>query len=163
MSIQAIFEYIDATQSSTALRESYYLFPVIEGTHVISLALSVGLVIWFDMRLAGWVLRDQPVSAVFRPIRPFMLTGFGIAMVTGGLLFWSLALRCYGSPFFWAKMAMLILAGTNIAVYHLTIDRRQSEWDTAPTPPLRARMAGIISLTLWIGIIAAGRLMAYFI
>jgi hypothetical protein len=163
MSIQDIFQYIDATQSSTALRESYYLFPVIEGLHVISLALSVGLVIWFDMRLAGWVLTDQPVSVVFRPIRPFMLSGFGIAFVTGGLLFWSLALRCYGSPFFWAKIAMLILAGVNIAVYHLTIDRRQVEWDNMPTPPIRARMAGLISLTLWISIIAAGRLMAYFI
>jgi hypothetical protein len=163
MSIQDIFQYIDATSSSTALRESYYAFPIIEGTHVISLALSVGLVIWFDLRLVGWVLTDQPVSAVFRPIRPFMLTGFGVAFVTGGLLFWSLALRCYGSSFYWAKMIMLILAGVNIAIYHLTIDRRQAEWDKAPIPPTQARIAGLISLTLWVGIIAVGRLMAYFI
>jgi hypothetical protein len=163
MSIQDIFQYIDATSSSTALRESYYVFPIIEGTHVISLALSVGLVIWFDLRLAGWILRDQPVSAVFRPLRPFMLAGFGLSFATGGLLFWSLALRCYGSPFFWAKMIMLILAGVNIAIYHFTIDRRQTEWDEAPSPPLQARMAGLISLALWVGIIAAGRLMAYFL
>jgi len=163
MSIQEIFQYIDATRGSTALRESYYVFPIVEGTHVISLALSVGLVIWFDMRLVGWILRDQPVSAVFRPLRPFMLGGFGLSFVTGGLLFWSLALRCYGSPFFWAKMIMLILAGANIAIYHLTIDRRQAEWDEAPIPPTQARIAGLISLTLWVGIIAAGRLMAYFI
>ena len=100
MSMREFFQYIDATRSSTALRESYYVFPIVEGTHVISLALSVGLVIWFDMRLVGWILRDQPVSAVFRPIRPFMLAGFGLSFVTGGMLFWSLALRCYGSPFF---------------------------------------------------------------
>ena len=43
MSIRDIFQYIDATRSSTALRESYNVFPIIEGTHVISLALSVGL------------------------------------------------------------------------------------------------------------------------
>ena len=163
MSIEDIFQYIDASRSSTALRESLYLFPVIEGTHVISLALSVGLIIWFDMRLVGWILTDQPVSAVFRPIRPFMLTGFGIAFITGGLLTWALAMRCYGSSFFWAKMVMLLLAGINIATYHLTIDRRQEEWDTAPIPPFRARMAGAISLTMWFGIITVGRLMAYFI
>ena len=86
MSLLEIFQYIDATRSSTALRESLYLFPIIEGTHVISLALSVGLVIWFDLRLAGLILTDQPVSAVFRPIRPFMLTGFGLMFLTGGLL-----------------------------------------------------------------------------
>jgi hypothetical protein len=163
MSIQDIFQYIDATRSSTALRESYYVFPLVEGTHVISLALSVGLVIWFDMRLAGWILKDQPVSAVFRPIRPYMLGGFAITMITGAMLFWSLAMRCYSSPFFWAKVVMLMLAGINIGVYHLGIDRRQAEWDYDPIPPSRARMAGLISLTLWVAIIAAGRMMAYFL
>jgi hypothetical protein len=163
MSPLEIFQYIDSTRSSTALRESYYVFPIVEGIHVISLALSVGLVIWFDLRLVGWILQDQPVSAVFRPLRPFLLAGFGIMFVSGVLLFWSLALRCYGSPFFWGKMIMLLLAGVNIAIYHLTIDRRQTEWDRAPFPPVQARIAGMVSLVLWVGIIAAGRLMAYFL
>ena len=162
-SILEICQYIDATQSSTALRESFYVFPVVEGIHVISLAFSVGLVIWFDLRLAGLILRDQPVSAVFRPIRPFMLSGFSVMFVTGVALFWALALRCYSSPFFWIKMAMLLLAGINISIYHLTIDRRQTEWDTMLIPPIQARIAGLVSLTLWVGIIAAGRLMAYFL
>jgi uncharacterized protein DUF6644 len=162
-SILEICQYIDATQSSTALRESFYVFPIVEGIHVISLAFSVGLVMWFDLRLAGLILKDQPVSAVFRPIRPFMLTGFGIMFVTGVMLFWALALRCYSSPFYWIKMALLLLAGINIGIYHLTIDRRQTEWDTMRIPPVRARIAGLVSLTLWVGIIAAGRLMAYFL
>src|ERR1700719_5365376 len=142
MSPLEICQYIDSTRSSTALRESLYVFPIVEGIHVLSLALSVGLVIWFDLRLVGWILSDQPVSAVFRPIRPFMLVGFVLSFITGGLLFWSLALRCYGSPFFWAKMIMLVLAGINITVYHVTIDRRRTEWDEAPFPPVQARMAG---------------------
>ena len=161
--ILEICQYIDATQSSTALRESFYVFPIVEGIHVISLAFSVGLVIWFDLRLAGLILRDQPVSAVFRPIRPFMLTGFAIMFVSGVALFWALALRCYSSPFYWIKMALLLLAGINISIYHLTIDRRQTEWDTMLIPPIQARIAGLVSLTLWVGIIAAGRLMAYFL
>jgi hypothetical protein len=162
-SILEICQYIDATQSSTALRESFNVFPIVEGIHVISLAFSVGLVIWFDLRLAGLILKDQPVSAVFRPIRPFMLTGFGIMFVSGVALFWALALRCYSSPFFWIKMALLLLAGINISIYHLTIDRRQTEWDKMLIPPIQARIAGLVSLVLWVGIIAAGRLMAYFL
>src|SRR5579872_6611515 len=142
MSPLQICQYIDATRTSTALRESFYVFPIIEGIHVLALAVSVGLVMWFDLRLAGLILRDQPVSAVFRPIRPFMLAGFTVMFITGGMLFWSLALRCHGSPFFWAKMALLILAGINIAIYHLTIDRRQSEWDSQAIPPVQARFAG---------------------
>jgi hypothetical protein len=162
-SILEICQYIDATQSSTALRESFYVFPIVEGIHVISLAFSVGLVMWFDLRLAGLILTDQPVSAVFRPIRPFMLTGFGVMFVTGVMLFWALALRCYSSPFYWIKMVLLLLAGINITIYHLAIDRRQTEWDTRLIPPIQARIAGLVSLTLWVLIIAAGRLMAYFL
>ena len=162
-SLLGIFQYIDATQSSTALRESFYLFPIVEGIHVLSLAVSVGLVIWFDLRLAGLILTDQPVSAVFRPIRPYMLTGFGVMFVTGIALFWALALRCYASPFFWIKMTLLLIAGANIALYHFTIDRRQAGWDTMEMPPRQARIAGLVSLVVWIGVIAAGRLMAYFL
>jgi hypothetical protein len=92
-----------------------------------------------------------------------MLTGFGIMFVSGVALFWALALRCYSSPFFWIKMALLLLAGINISIYHLTIDRRQTEWDKMLIPPIQARIAGLVSLVLWVGIIAAGRLMAYFL
>lgn len=58
---------------------------------------------------------------------------------------------------------MLLLAGVNIAIYHLTIDRRSAEWDKLAIPPVQARIAGLVSLTLWVGIIAAGRMMAYFL
>src|SRR6476619_4227186 len=84
VSIHGIFEYIDATRSSTALRESLYVFPIVEGLHVVSLAFSVGLVVGFDLPLAGWILKGPAVSAVFRPVRPFLLTGFGITFGTGG-------------------------------------------------------------------------------
>ncbi len=75
VSIHWIFEYIDATRSSTALRESLYVFPIVEGLHVVSLAFSVGLVMWFDLRLAGWILKDQPVSAVFPAVASFHTDG----------------------------------------------------------------------------------------
>src|SRR6478672_8688422 len=97
----------------------------------------------------------------FPAVASFHADGVAITFVTGSLLFWSLAIRCYGSPFFWAKALMLLLAGVNIAVYHLTIDRRQTEWNAARIPPRQARIAGLVSLTLWVGVIAAGRMMAY--
>jgi len=162
-SLLQICQYIDSTPSSTAFRESLYVFPIVEGTHVIALAISVGLIMWFDLRLVGLILTRQPVSAVFNPIRPIMLAGFGIMFATGAMLFWGLALRCYGSPFFWAKMIMLVLAGLNIGIYHLTIDRRRNEWDDQPIPPTRARLAGLFSIILWVSIITVGRMMAYFL
>jgi hypothetical protein len=59
------------------------------------------------------------------------------------------------------KVLFLLLAGVNIAVFHLTTSRGMSEWDLDPVPPRRARLAGGLSLVLWAGIVVAGRMIAY--
>ncbi len=81
--------------------------------------------------------------------------------VTGVLLFISMPLKCYHSIFFPIKMALLVLSGLNALLFHATIYRRMAEWDNDSVPPFQARLAGIVSLVLWVGVIAAGRNMAY--
>jgi hypothetical protein len=161
MSLLEICEWIQNTQSSTAIRESLWVFPIIEGSHVLALGLSVGTVLWFDLRLMGVAMRQHTVSEAFEHVRKWMLLGFTIMFVTGGLLFWSLAERCYVSGYFLLKLILLALAGINVAVYHFTIDRTRDQWGKAPMPPMAARLAGFISIVLWAGVIAAGRIMAY--
>ncbi len=161
MSLFEICQWIENTPSSTALRESIWMFPIMESSHVLGLAFSVGTVVWFDLRLLGVAMRRYSVSETFAIVRPWMFTGFAIMMITGVFLFWSHALKCYGSNYFRIKLVLLVLAAVNIIVFHSTIDRRRAEWDNAPIPPLRARLAGFTSVLLWLAIVAAGRLMAY--
>jgi hypothetical protein len=163
MSLYELCEWIQNTPSSTYIRDSIYLFPTIEGTHVLGLGMSVGLVMWFDLRLAGWMMRDRAVTEVYEGVRPWMWAGFGLMFATGAVLFWSLPLRCYGSAYFWIKMVLLVLAGVNIYLFHTRIDRRRAEWDTHPFPPRAARAAGLASLALWTAVIFVGRTMAYFL
>ena len=121
----------------------------------------VGTIIWFDLRLLGVWMRHQPVSRVFGSLKPWMLGGFAVMFVTGALLFTSLATSACVHPYFQIKIVLLVLAGLNVAFYTFTIDRRRHQWDEAPTPPVPARIAGLVSLVLWAGVIAAGRIMAY--
>ena len=160
-SLLEICEWIQNTPSSTAIRESLWVFPIIEGSHVLALGLSVGTVLWFDLRLMGVAMRQHTVSEAFDYVRNWMLMGFTIMFVTGALLFWSQALRCYVSGYFLLKLTLLLLAGINVGVYHFTIDRTCDQWGKAPTPPVKARIAGFVSIVLWAGVIAAGRIMAY--
>src|SRR5687767_3210131 len=161
MSLLEICQWIENTPSSVALRESLWVFPILETTHVLGLAFSVGTVFWFDLRLLGVGLRRYSVSETFGYLRPWMLGGFALMMITGAILFWAHALQAYGSGYFRVKLVLLFLAYGNIAAFHLTIDRRRAEWDDMPVPPLRVRFAGAASLVLWFGIVAVGRLMAY--
>jgi hypothetical protein len=154
-------QWLEDTSWATAIRESGYLCPFIEGSHVMALAISVGAVLWFDLRLLGWTMRDDRVSDVFQQVRPWMLFGFAVMFVTGVLLFAARATDAYASLYFRLKLALLMLGGVNIVLFHTTIDRQREEWDAAGRPPARARLAGGVSLALWFGIIAVGRIMAY--
>ena len=161
MSLLDMCKLLEHTTISTIVRES--AFPYVEGAHVLALSLSVGTVMWFDLRLLGVAMRSRPVSEVFQDLKTWMFAGFAIMFLTGGLLFAAHATKAYASGYFRAKLALLILAGVNTAIYHLTIERRESEWGKAPVPPIRARIVGSVSLVLWFSVVAVGRLFAYYL
>ena len=155
MSVSEWLQALEGSRIGEVVRES--AFPYVEGTHVLGLALSVGTVVWFDLRLLGATMRTRPVSEVFGSLKGWMLAGFALMALTGALLFTAHATKAYANPYFRTKMALLLLAGLNVGVFHLTIDRRRAEWNTAPIPPPGARAAGFVSLLVWFSVIAAGR------
>jgi len=161
MSLFEICQVLEQTSIGTIVRDS--AFPYVEGAHVLALSLSIGTVMWFDLRLLGVAMRTRPVSEVFQDLKVWMFAGFGIMFLTGGLLFSAHATKAYASGYFRVKLGLMILAGVNAAVYHLTIERRQSEWDKASVPPVAAQAAGLLSLALWFSVVAVGRLFAYYL
>jgi len=161
MPLLAWCQWLQDTPLSTAIRTSAYTYPFIEGTHVLGLAFSVGTIVWFDLRLLGVTMRRDRVSEVFDQLRPWATAGFTVMVITGSLFFASRAADAYASIYFRIKVGLLMLGALNIVIFHTTIDRHRQQWDTAATPPLRARLAGLLSLILWFSIIAAGRIMAY--
>ena len=161
MSLLSVLQWVQATDSSTAIRESLYVFPVLEGIHLLGLALMMAPVIMFDLRLVGVIWKGDAASKVKKQFLPITFGGFAVMITTGLLLFWSEPVKCYESGYFRIKVVMLALAGLNALVFHSTLDRRMAEWDTAAPPPLQARWAGVLSLTLWTCVIFAGRYTAY--
>jgi hypothetical protein len=149
------------TPVSVGIRESALLFPVIEGIHLLGIGLSVGMLCWFDLRLLGLAMKDEPVSKVWRRVMPTATTGFALMFITGGLLFWAEAATAYHSVHFWIKMGLIVVAGVNAGYFELTTHKRAAEWDTAAVLPIQARMAGLFSLLLWTAVIITGRTMAY--
>jgi hypothetical protein len=156
-----IAQWLEATTFATALRESLLMFPIVEGTHLLALGVSVGTIAIVDLRLLGITMRQERVSDVMGQLLPWSFGGFIVMVVTGVLLFWANATLVYISPWFRLKMLLLLLAGANVVMYQLTIHQRIADWDQDPRPPMSARIAGGCSLLLWALVIAAGRTMAY--
>lgn len=145
----------------TALRESQYAFPVVEGTHLLGLAFSVGLLAIVDLRLAGVWLREEPLPDVLAQLRPFIVVGFIATFATGFLLFWALSIKLLENPAFPVKFIFILLAGANFLWFELALAPRASEWADRPIPPGKVRLAGWTSLVLWSAVVMAGRLIPY--
>ena len=75
--------YLYESKIGTGIRESVWVFPIVEGTHLLAIALSVGMLCWFDLRLLGLVLPDVPVSKVWQKVMPVAFVGFALMFVTG--------------------------------------------------------------------------------
>ena len=159
--VAAWCEQLQQTWVSTALRESTIVWVLIEGAHLLGLALMLGPSMMLDLRLIGVLWKSDPVSKVEARFLPITMAGFVLMVTTGGLLFWSEPVRCFYSGYFRTKIVFLVLAGLNALVFHSTVDRKLAEWDMMLPTPLRARMAGVLGLALWTGVVFAGRYTAY--
>ena len=160
--LQHICQIIYDSQIGTAIRESEYAFSVIESVHVLAITLLVGTIAVLDLRLLGLVFRSIPVTRVARTVFPLTWSGFAVMLISGVLLFWAEAAKNYSNPAFRVKLVLLVLVGLNPLIFHSTVYQRVHEWELLERSPWRARGAALASLTLWAGIIVAGRAIAYF-
>lgn len=161
MSLLQICQWLNDTAIGTAIRESTLMFPLIETVHVLGIALLVGTVAIVDLRLLGLILKREPVTRITRQILPLTWWGFAVVFISGVLLFWAGAAKLYENPAFRLKLLLLLFAGLNPLVFHLTIYRSVDSWENDPITPIHARLAGLLSLILWSGIIITGRAIAY--
>jgi hypothetical protein len=134
-----------------------WLFPIVETLHVISVAMVFGSILMIDLRLLGKASGDSAVSRLSGEVLPYTWGAFLCAAMTGTLLFVSKAHVYFFNVQFQLKFLCVLLAGVNMAIFHLGPYRRVGEWDQLHPPPRAARLAGALSIALWIGVIFFGR------
>ena len=161
MSIEEVLLWMESTRLSIWVLESLWGFGIVVGIHILGLTVSVGILVWFDLRLLGLGMRGCPVSTLYRRLMPWAFLGFAIMFVSGGSLFAAYGTLAYPNIYFRIKMVALFLAGANAAAYHLVTERNIAQWDQWARPPIAARMAGLTSIVLWVAIILSGRMMSY--
>jgi hypothetical protein len=157
MSLLPFFQWCESAELIVAMRGSLWLFPVIESVHLIGLALTGGAVLIVDLRLLGFGLRRQPVALVARDAERWLLVSLFVMLPTGFLLFMASAVKCYYLPAFWVKMTSLFLA----VLFTFSIRRRVAMADEAHVNPVRAKVVGVVSLSLWSTVALAGRMVGF--
>ena len=153
----AFLQWINDTAIGTVIRENGVVFPWLEVLHVIAISTVFGSVAIVDLRLLGLASTTYPVSRLTRSMLPMTWIGFGFALVTGTLLFSSQPINYFENTAFRCKMLLLIAAGLNMAVFHLLTMRGLPLWDRDAPTPMAARVAGGLSILIWVLIVGFGR------
>jgi hypothetical protein len=153
MSLLPFFMWCENSTVGEAIRQSTWLFPVIEAIHLLGLAVIGGAVLVVDLRLLGFGLRRQPVAQLVRDAQPWLVGSLMVMLVTGTLLFTSEAIKCYDHVAFWAKMSFLFLA----ILFTFTVHRRVAMADETRVGPIWSKVVGLVSVMLWSGVGIGGR------
>lgn len=147
------FEWCERTAAGEMIRNSVWLFPVIESVHLLALALIGGAILVVDLRLLGLGLTRQPVARLARDVQPWLVGGLAVMIATGVLLFTSEAVKCYYSSAFWTKMTFLAPA----LAFTFTIRRLVARADEHRVRPVWNKLTAIVSVSLWSVVGASGR------
>lgn len=155
--IDSFLQWLQETAPAVAIAESSWLFPTIETVHVLALTIVVGSIVMIDLRLLGATQRHRSVIELTQEVLPWTWIGFAVAVCTGSLMFASNAVKYFANVPFRIKMILLASAGINMLFFHLVTYRSAHLWHMDAKIPPSGRIAGGVSLALWISIVGFGR------
>src|SRR5437867_2290166 len=157
MSITDFLASLEASNLATTIRNSLYLFPLIESSHVIGLTMVFGTIAIIDLRLLGIASTRRPFSRIAADTMKWTWAAFALTVTTGLLMFITNAGVYYHNFYFRSKMAMLVLAGINVVIFERTTLRSVQRWDKDAAAPFAGRTVAAVSLLIWISVIFLGR------
>lgn len=150
MDLYPLFERLEGTAVGTAIRESLWLFPVVEAAHLLALALLGGAIFVLDLSILGVGLRAPSVAVIEKSTRPWLYLALGVLIATGVALGLSEALKLLDRDAFWVKMAALLAA--LVFTFAIKIPAVQRRPDAGVL-----KLLAVVSIGLWLTVAIAGR------
>jgi hypothetical protein len=153
----AIVQQLNDSALSEWMRTSLKALPIINALHVVSIATVFGTIFLVDLRLLGYPNVQRSFSRTHHELVRWTWAAFALAFASGVLMFMVNAVTYYRNTAFWLKMGVIIVAGINMLVFERVTAKSVASWDKGVMAPSAARLAGAISLVLWISVIFLGR------
>ena len=158
--MNTMLQWLEDSSCAVVIRQSAWLYPILEIVHITGIVLLVGPSFMFDLRLLGFS-KHLPVLELAQHLLPWARRSLLLIIPSGLLLFITNAETLGYDPVFWIKMVFLVLAGLNVLVFHRYTFRSLSTQDKKSILPKAAKVTACISIIAWLIIIACGRLLAY--
>jgi hypothetical protein len=157
MSFATLVQSIQDSGIADWMRTSVKAMPIVESIHVLAAATVFGTIFIVDLRLLGVPNTRRPFTRVSDEMLKLTWGAFFVALVTGALMFAANANTYVSNTAFRCKMVALLLAGLNMAIFQLVTFRTVGNWNTDARAPTAARVAGMLSILVWLSVIFFAR------
>jgi len=161
MDVKEILVAVASSGLATWINTTRGAFAVVEALHVIATVTVFGTILIVDLRLLGLPTTTRRFTAIAGETLGWTWAAFSLAAITGPLLFTTNPVFYFWNFEFRAKILLLLLAGINMAVFEFHTIKTVALWDLGKSPPASAKLAGTLSLVLWLSVITFGRLIGF--
>jgi uncharacterized membrane protein SirB2 len=138
----------------SALRNVWGLPPIVQSVHILSIACVMASIVMIDLRALGWAVPSQSLSEMKNRLTPWFWSALVLLFLSGVVFVIARPRRYFANPIFGYKFLFLFVA--LVFSVSLLLMLRKSD---RQRPALKLVAAG--SLLSWLGVMLAGRWIAY--
>jgi hypothetical protein len=153
--------WIEQTPLSQAIQVTSWSVPAVQTVHILAIAAVMASVLMINLRLLGIVGRDQTIARISARFRPVIWWTLPILLVSGAFLIIGEPVRSLENPIFQLKMFLLVTVIIVTLSYQAPLNKDSKFWESTSGRRGAIKLIAILSLLLWVGIVCAGRWIAY--
>lgn len=161
MNAPAFITAIETSGIGEWMRSNLLAMPLVNAAHILCVTVVFGTILVVDLRLLDLFDRTRPVTRSEHEMLRMTWLAFGGAAVSGALFFTANATTYWFNTAFWFKMGAILLAGINMAFFQRITFRNVASWDRKAPTPGAARIAGGLSILLWVTVLILGRMIGF--
>jgi len=135
--------------------------PIAQSVHILGIAVVMGSIVMVDLKFLGLAVPTQNVSEMIRRLMPWTWWALSLNAVTGLLFVLAQPNRYFYNPVAGWKFSMLLPAVILAFIVHRLSTREAGYWERSSGRRIVARVIAVVSLVLWVGVVLAGRWIAY--
>lgn len=152
-----MLEWLESSAVARLVQESMWGYPIVLSSHAVGMAILVGIVLMINFRVLGFA-PGVPIRSL-RVMFGVALVGLVINVVSGTMLFVANADAFYESNPFRIKIVLLVAGGLLLALLWRRIFGPEDSATRAAE--MTTQIIAGASIVTWLGVIVAGRLIAY--
>ena len=159
--LHSFCKWLEQTPASLAIQNTAWVVPTVQTLHILAIAAVMSSVLMIDLRILGILGRDQPLQRVTARFLPIIWWSLPLLLASGIVMIIGEPPRELENSIFQLKMALVVAAIAVTLSFSIPLGRDVGYWDLSSSRRAAVKIIAILSLLLWVGIVFAGRWIAY--